>query len=374
VHGGAAPRRKFHESLPQKNLQLAPGPVSIDKGTGWCMSVSRLISTRDSDRQSEFLGVSRAAAHVREQIRAAAATRATVLVSGESGVGKELVAREIHLRSARGRATFVALNCAAIPDNLLESELFGHEAGAFTDAKTVHRGALERAHKGTIFLDEIGDLSVSAQPKLLRALEAGETMRVGGENPTRLDVRFVAATNQRLKSMCKDGRFRFDLYYRLRVIEIRVPPLRDRIDDIPVLADHFARLGMEAAGAAYECIAPCSLPLLMAHPWRGNARELRSAVERAIVAHPSRKLEIRSLELDFESDPRVSLAGLLKDDWKTARERFEAAYAAHLLDRNEHDVKKAARAAGLVPRSLYKMLRRIGLRPGPPCGGAGEEN
>jgi DNA-binding NtrC family response regulator len=337
------------------------------------MSVTRMQATYAVERPSEFLGVSSAAQRVREQIRAAAATRATVLITGESGVGKELVAREVHLRSTRGRGTFVALNCAAIPDNLLESELFGHEAGAFTDANTVHRGALERAHKGTIFLDEIGDLSVPAQPKLLRALEAGEAMRVGGERPTALDVRFIAATNHPLKAMCKEGRFRLDLYYRLCVIEIRVPPLRDRIDDIVLLAEHFARQGMQAAGQEFECIRPCSLPLLMSYPWRGNVRELRSVIERAIAAHPSPRLEIRAQELDLESDPKVSLAGLFKDDWKTARDRFEAAYAAHLLDRNEHDVKKAAHAAGLVPRSLYKMLRRLGLRPGPPCGGAEEK-
>jgi DNA-binding NtrC family response regulator len=337
------------------------------------MSFGGVHSTRAVERPSEFLGVSAAAEHVREKIRAAAETRATVLITGESGVGKELVAREIHLRSARARGAFVALNCAAIPDTLLESELFGHEAGAFTDAKTVHRGSLERAHKGTIFLDEIGDLSLSAQPKLLRALEAGETFRVGAERPTALDVRFVAATNHPLKAMCKESRFRFDLYYRLCVIEIRVPPLRDRIDDIVLLAEHFARQGMRAAGREFVRIAPCSIPLLMAYPWRGNVRELRSAVERAIAAHPSPELEIRAAALDLESDPRVSLQGLFKDDWKTARERFEAAYAAHLLDRHEHDVKKAAHAAGLVPRSLYKMLRRLGLRPGPPCGGGAEE-
>lgn len=322
---------------------------------------------------SVFLGVSGAAERVREQIRAAAATKATVLVTGESGVGKELVAREIHLRSARGDGPFVAFNCAAIPDALLESEIFGHEAGAFTDAKTAHRGTLERAHGGTMFLDEIGDLSPSAQPKLLRALETGETLRVGGEHPTPLDVRFIAATNHSLRGMCKEGRFRLDLYYRLRVIEIVVPPLRDRLDDIPLLAEHFARLEMNAAGLEFECIHPCSLPLLMAHPWRGNVRELRAAIERAIAAHPSPRLEIRASALDLDSDPRISLRGLFLEDWKTARGRFEAAYAAQLLDRHDHDVRKAATAAGLVPRSLYKMLSRLGMRPGPPCDERDEE-
>jgi transcriptional regulator with PAS, ATPase and Fis domain len=314
--------------------------------------------------ESVFLGVSAAAERVREQIRAAASTKATVLITGESGVGKELVAREIHLRSARG--AFVALNCSAIPDSLLESELFGHEAGAFTDAKTLHHGALERASKGTLFLDEIGDLSPSAQPKLLRALESNEIFRLSAEQPTALDVRFIAATNHPLRAMCKEGRFRRDLYYRLAVIEICVPPLRHRIDDIAPLADHFARLEMKAAGLDFERIAERSLPILLAHPWRGNVRELRATIERAIAKHPSRKLEIFPDDIDLESDPNISLQNLLMDDWKTARDKFEAVFAAQLLSRNDHDVKKAAQAAGLVPRSLWKMLRRIRLRPGPP--------
>jgi DNA-binding NtrC family response regulator len=326
-----------------------------------------------ADDVSLFLGVSPAAGRVREQIRVASNSTATVLITGESGVGKEVVAREIHIKSPRKRGAFVALNCAAIPDPLLESEIFGHEAGAFTDAKTVHRGALERAHGGTLFLDEVGDLSPSAQPKLLRALEAGETLRVGGERPTALDVRFIAATNHPLRSMCKEGRFRLDLYYRLCVFEIRVPPLRDRLDDIVLLAEHFARLEMNAAGYDFDGIAPSSLPLLLSHPWRGNVRELRAVVERAIATRPSPRLEIRASVLDLETDPRISLRGLFNEDWKTARGRFEAAYASQLLDRHDHDVKKAAHAAGLVPRSLYKMLRRLGLRPGPPCEEGGDE-
>jgi DNA-binding NtrC family response regulator len=152
----------------------------------------------------------------------------------------------------------------------------------------------------------------------------------------------------------------------LAVIEICVPPLRHRIDDIAPLADHFARLEMKAAGLEFECIAKCSMPMLLAHPWRGNVRELRAAIERAIAKHPSRKLEILPEDIDLESDPNISLQNLFMDDWKTARDKFEAAFAAQLLIRNDHDVKKAAQAAGLVPRSLYKMLRRLGLRPGPP--------
>jgi DNA-binding NtrC family response regulator len=330
------------------------------------MPVHPTPPTHVVDPSSAFLGVSAAAEHVREQIRVAAATKATVLITGESGVGKELVANEVHRHSARNGGAFITLNCGAIPDLLLESEVFGHEVGAFTDAKTLHRGALERAHRGTLFLDEVGDLSPAAQPKLLRALEAGETLRVGGEQPTPLDVRFIAATNHPLRAMCKEGRFRRDLYYRLCVIEIRVPPLRDRHEDIALLAEHFARLEMTAAGLEFERIAPDSTPLLKAYPWRGNVRELRSVIERAIASHPSPQLEVRASEFDLESDPRVSLQGLFRDDWKTARERFEAAYATQLLDRHDHDVKKAAEAAHLVPRSLYKMIRRLGLKPGAP--------
>jgi DNA-binding NtrC family response regulator len=325
---------------------------------------TRLKSTSPVEASSLFLGDSEAAQHVRALICSAAATRAPVLISGETGVGKDLVAREIHLRSNRSNGPFVAINCAAIPDSLLESEIFGHEAGAFTDAKHLHRGALERAHDGSMFLDEIGDLSPSAQPKLLRALEAEEFLRVGAEVPTRLSVRFLAASNHSLQAMCKEGRFRIDLYYRLCIIRIHVPPLRDRVADIPLLAQHFARQEMNAAGLEFECIAPCSMPLLLAHPWRGNVRELRSAIERAIAADPAPRLEIRASALDVESEPHISLQGLFKDEWKTARDRFEAAYAAHLLARHDHDVRKAARAAGLVPRSIYKMLRRLGLNPG----------
>lgn len=312
-----------------------------------------------------FLGRSPAAARVREEIRRAAGTAATVLVAGESGVGKELVAREIHAHSARRAAPFVALNSAAIPDTLFESEMFGHESGAFTDARASHRGAMERAHGGSLFLDEIGDLSRVVQPKLLRALEEGEALRVGGESPRRFDVRFIAATNHSLRSMCREGQFRLDLYYRLRVIEIRVPPLRDRLDDIAVLAEHFARHILAASGRPFVGLSQRALPLLMRYHWPGNVRELRTVIERALSTDAAPVVDISETHIDRDSDSRVTLRGLLDKDWHTARHRFEAAYAAHMLALHDGDVKKAARTAGLVPRSLYKMLRRLGLRPGP---------
>ncbi|HJQ97057.1 MAG TPA: sigma-54 dependent transcriptional regulator [Candidatus Polarisedimenticolaceae bacterium] len=339
------------------------------------MPTTEARASRDDAIPPLFLGASAAARRVRDEIARAARTEATILIQGESGVGKELVAREIHLRSRRSRGPFVALNCAAIPDTLLESEIFGHEAGAYTDARLAHRGALEQAHGGTLFLDEVGDLSPQAQPKLLRALEAGESVRVGGERARPLDVRFVSATNHPLRAMAKDGRFRLDLYYRLRVIEVRVPPLRDRLDDIVSLAEHFARLAMTASGRGFDGLTPESIPMLLAHRWPGNVRELRSVIERAIALDPSPRLTVDDSCLDLETDPRITLRGLFSKEWKLARSRFEAAYAAHLIEKHGGDVRKAAQAAGLVPRSLYKMLRRLGLRPGPepPEGGSGEE-
>ena len=324
---------------------------------------SREASARFENPAVFFLGVSAGAARIREEIALAARGDTTVLITGESGVGKELVARGIHRLSTRGSRPFVALNCAAIPDTLVESELFGHEPGAFTDARLAHRGALEQASGGCLFLDEVGDLSPAAQPKLLRALESGEVRRVGGECALPFDVRFLAATNHPLRKMCRDGRFRADLYYRLRVIELRVPPLRDRPEDIPILAEHFARCHAERTGRPFRGLGGGSVSRLLAHSWPGNVRELRSVVERAGALAGAAPLEVRPGDLSVDTtDPRLPLAGLLDQDWKTARARFETTYAAQLLDRHRGDVKAAARAAGLVPRSFYKMVRRLGLR------------
>lgn len=320
--------------------------------------------TSQASERALFLGDSDGARRVRREIRHASGTDATVLIVGESGCGKEIVAREVHRASARQEGPFVPVNCAAIPESLFEAELFGFEAGAFTDAKRRHRGVLERAHRGTLFLDEVGDLALSAQPKLLRAIENGETCRVGGETTDTVDVRFVAATNHGLGKMCREGRFRADLLFRLRVIEIRVPPLRDRKDDIVPLAEHFARLELAAIGMAFDRFDDPSKTALRAHPWTGNVRELRSVVARAVAAEAARVLHVEPNHLALDSDPRVSLRGLLEQDWKTARQRFEKAYAERALERAEGDVREAARAAGLVPRSLYKMLRRLGLRRG----------
>jgi transcriptional regulator with PAS, ATPase and Fis domain len=310
-----------------------------------------------------FLGESPAALDVRRLIKRAAQVDATVLITGESGVGKELVAREIHARSGRRRQPFIPLNCAAIPDTLIESELFGHEAGAYTDARDAHRGAFELAHQGTLFLDEVGDLSLNAQPKLLRSLESGEIVRVGGGLPRPVDLRIVAATNHNLKRMCKEQRFRTDLYYRLRVLRIKVPPLRDRLGDVPMLASHFARLLAERVGRDFTEIDPTAREYLMSYHWPGNVRELRSVVEQAMAMSSGCRLDASCFELDPISMPGYSFGSLLERDWKKARSGFEAAYAKRLLNKHQGNVQEAAKDAGMATGSFYKMLRRLGLSP-----------
>ena len=308
-----------------------------------------------------FLGTSPGAEQVRELIRRAARVDSTVLITGESGVGKELVAREIHLRSARRDQPFHAINCSAIPDTLLESEIFGHEAGAFTGARGVHRGVFELADAGTLFLDEVGDLSAGAQPKLLRVLETGELARVGSEASRRIDVRVVAATNHPLRKMVRDRRFREDLYYRLCVFEIRVPPLRERLDDVPTLARHFVAMIASRMGRDPIQLTDDALERLSHHSWPGNARELKHVVESALAMTSGFVIGSEMIDLDVPSSPH-SLSGLLERDWKAAREGFEAAYVRRLLAQHEGNVTSAARAAGLARRSFYKILQRLGLR------------
>ncbi len=308
-----------------------------------------------------FLGSSAGTEKIRQEILRASRSDATVLIIGESGVGKELVAREIHRRSERAPHAFVTVNCAAIPDTLIESELFGHEAGAFTDARTRRRGAFELAFGGTLFLDEVGDLSPGAQPKLLRAIETGEIARVGGEGTEQLDLRIIAATNHDLRAMCKRDTFRWDLYYRLRILEIRVPPLRQRPEDVTELALHFASAIAQRMKRDFRAISPEAIEKLRVHPWPGNVRELRAVMENAMAMTSGPILGAESLRLEASSSSGFRLDSLLDRDWHTAKEQFEAAYAQRILRTHGANVTKAARAAGLTPRSLYKILHRLGL-------------
>lgn len=309
---------------------------------------------------SGFLGTSAAATAIRVAIQEACAVECPVLILGESGVGKELVAREIHASSRRARGPFVAVNCAAISPTLIESELFGHVAGAYTGAKALRRGAFEMADGGTLLLDEVGDLSPEAQPKLLRAIESGEIQRLGDERQCLVDNRVIAATHQDLFGRSRDGSFRADLYYRIDVLEIAIPPLRERPEDVEVLVAHFAQLiarKNEIPCPAFEAEA---MRVLVEHEWPGNVRELRATLERAMAHNPGGNIDASCLLIRPIGHAGLTLRGMLRTTWDESRRAFETLYVDDLMRRHGNNVAAAARSAGLSRRGLYKMLRRLG--------------
>lgn len=247
---------------------------------------------RSDDHAGNMIGESSALRKILRDIQVVAPTDATVLIQGETGTGKELVARAIHEMSGRSKRPFVMVNCAAIPGTLLESELFGHEKGAFTGAVVQKIGRFEMAHQGTLFLDEIGEIPLELQPKLLRALQEQDFERLGGSRTHHVDVRIVAATNRNLRQMVEDGKFRDDLYYRLHVFPLKVPPLRERREDIPLLIRFFAQRYARKLNRAIEEIPSCALEELTRYNWPGNIRELQHLVERSVILSPGRVLQI----------------------------------------------------------------------------------
>ncbi|MCB9729527.1 MAG: sigma-54-dependent Fis family transcriptional regulator [Deltaproteobacteria bacterium] len=312
---------------------------------------------------SELLGRAPAMARLRETIALAAPSQGRVLITGESGTGKELVARAIHTGSRRSQAPFVKLNCAAIPAELIESELFGHERGAFTGAHQARKGKFELAHKGTLFLDEIGDMRMDVQAKLLRALQEGEIERVGGSRTIAVDVRVVAATNQDLPERIADGAFREDLYYRLAVVPIRVPPLRARREDIPLLAETFvARASTDNATGARRLTAD-ALEALAAFDWPGNVRELRNACERLVILTPQEVIDGARVRL-LLGDARPVSGGL----WRAGvpmRELLadaEREIITAALDAHGGHMTQTAESLGLERSHLYKKVRALDIK------------
>jgi len=314
-----------------------------------------------------LIGDSPAIRDVVKVVRRAGPTDATVLVTGESGTGKEVVARALHAESRRRARPFIALNCSALPGDLVESELFGHVRGAFTGADRDREGLFEAADGGTLFLDEVGDLAGPAQAKLLRALEERQVTRVGSNKPVEVDVRVVAATNRPLERLAADGGFREDLLYRLRVIALHLPPLRERREDVPAIALHF--LGEMAArhGRPVRGLGEGARRALLAYEWPGNVRELRNAIERAVVLAEGGEIEVGDLppQLLASAAPLGPVDAALADlPFAEARERavdaFERAYLQAALERHGN-VSAAARALGLHRQSLQKKLRQLGL-------------
>jgi nitrogen regulation protein NR(I) len=338
-------------------------PVAFDQLRA---TVQRALQIRHGDRLPEtsaddgastaglMVGQSPAIQEVYKAIGRIAPQDVTLLIEGESGVGKELVAQVIYHYSRRSQGPFLAINCAAIPESLLESELFGHERGAFTGAADLRIGKFQQVDGGTLFLDEIGDMPLSAQAKMLRVLQDGSFERIGSNKTLRADVRVIAATNQNLEELVEEGLFRRDLYYRLKVFAIRLPPLRERLDDLPLLVDYFVRLFNQELGKSVRSLSTEAMQTLKRHPWPGNIRELQSAVKYALVHSVGEVIGVESLPVSCRTAgdvarPRASSGGSLN----------VAEYARELLDAKELDIYR--RVHGEVDRILLpEILERVG--------------
>jgi len=316
------------------------------------------------DRQHVMVGESYAMRQLREQVEIAAPTNGRVLIYGENGTGKELVARTVHQFSRRRNGPFVEVNCAAIPEELIESELFGHMKGAFTGAVADKPGRFEQASTGTIFLDEIGDMSLKTQAKVLRVLQEQVMERVGGTQRIRVDVRVLAATNKELPAEIKGGRFREDLYFRLNVIPIFVPPLRDRQDDIPLLADHFMSMMASEYGRRPKRFAPEATARLQHYAWPGNVRELRNTIERLMIMVPGDT--ITAQDLAFLGQNEVGRPIAAPDSslpLAEAREQFERDYILQALALHGGNISRTADALGVERSNLYKKMKAFGIAP-----------
>jgi DNA-binding NtrC family response regulator len=313
-----------------------------------------------SRRFEELLGASRPMQELFEQMSRIADSGASVLITGESGTGKELVARALHARSERNNGPFIAVNCAALPGALLESELFGHKKGSFTDARSDRRGVFLQADGGTLLLDEIGDLPLPLQPKLLRALEEGVVRPVGGEHDERFDARVLAATNQDLEAAVAAGRFREDLFYRINVIELEIPPLRVRGTDVLLLAQVFVEQFAHSLDKAVTGISDAVAARLLDYDWPGNVRELRNAIERAVVLTRLESLAVADLPPRLRTQPgsRPVLGGTDPDEL-LPMEVMEARYIRHVLQTLGGNKARAARVLGLDRRTLYRKLERM---------------
>jgi DNA-binding NtrC family response regulator len=336
---------------------------------------SPVTSAADDDAQDDDLvGASEAMRQVHKRIGMAAASESTVLVLGETGTGKELVARALHRNGPRARGPFVGVNCAAIPAELMESELFGHVKGAFSGATADRTGRFREAEGGTLFLDEVGDMAPPLQAKMLRALQERAVTPVGGTRAVPVDVRIVAATHRDLPAMVREGRFREDLWYRLQVIPIHLPPLRERPGDVALLAEHFLR---QRTGASGKTLSPAALRRLIAHPWPGNVRELRNAMERALVWSHGRVIDSADLELQAdgldtrdghgtasgdhaagEGDPSIPWDGPLAE----AVDALERAMVTRALREAGGNRAEAARRLGLHRQQLYRKLEQFGIK------------
>jgi DNA-binding NtrC family response regulator len=328
------------------------------KDRAWEIQMLRQEVNRYYD-PTELVGRSAAIQELLTLVEKVGPSASTVLITGESGVGKEVVARAIHLRSPRAEKIFLPVNCGAITETLLESQLFGYVKGAFTGAVSAQEGIFQRARGGTIFLDEIGDLPLSLQVKLLRVIEGKEVLPVGGTQPVQVDVRLIAATNRDLKTDVEQGRFREDLYYRLNVIDLHVLPLRERREDIPLLVEHLVRRQNVEMKKAYKGVESTAMKILMSLPWKGNVRELNNVLERAMILGNGEWITAADLprEIVPEKESPKPLGRRLKD----AVRAYEKFHIENVLEETAGDRTRAAEVLGLSRSSLYRKMELLGI-------------
>lgn len=349
-------------------LDFLEKPISTEKLLLTVENALKLERLEAENRQlrqrlgkHEIIWTGEAMKKLMAQVERVAASETRVCILGETGTGKELVARTLHERSARASGPFITLNCAAVPAELIESELFGHEKGSFTGAAGRHIGKFEQAERGTIFLDEIGDMPLAMQAKLLRVLEEGEVERIGADKPTAVDVRVIVATHRNLEALLREGKFRQDLYHRVYVFPVLLPPLRERKDDIPDLVKHFAdqvcrQNGWKPAGFSHEAIEE-----LQSHSWAGNVRELRNVVERLILLATDGEVTLETVQSALPPAPEPHASSAATGTLAERVQGFEREVILAELKRHRHHITNTARALGLERSHLYKKAEQLGI-------------
>lgn len=349
----------------EKPLSLEKVLLSVQNALDHYRLEEEISLLKEKEKKKyRITGESDAVRQLKEQIRIVAPTNAWVLISGENGTGKELVAHTIHRLSKRSQKPFVEVNCAAIPEELIESELFGHEKGAFTGASSTKKGKFDQAHEGSLFLDEIGDMSMKAQSKTLRILQEQKFERVGGSRTIQVDVRVIAATNKDLETEIEKGRFRDDLYFRLNVIPIRVPPLRERVEDIPSLVKEFVmefslQMNMEPKEFSGEAVQ-----LMKRYHWPGNVRELRNLVERLVIMTHGQVIHAKDIPLPFNQQAKLDeefASVFMAASYKEAKGIFEKAFITRKLREFHGNISQTADAIGMERSNLHKKIKAYGL-------------
>ena len=348
-------------------------PLSLDKTITVVENALKLEQLKKENRslrqtifkEDEMIGGSPAMQKVRELIAQSAASDARILILGENGTGKELVAKEIHQRSRRAGGPFVEVNCASIPETLIESELFGHEKGAFTNAFSRRKGKFELAHRGTLFLDEIADMSPSTQAKVLRAIQELKFERIGGEESIQVDVRLICATNKDIEQEVRAGRFREDLFFRIDVIPITLAPLRDRLEDLEPLVEYFMKKYKRASESEPRKLSPAALEMLRRHLWPGNIRELKNFIERVNIMAEEPVISEQSVRLYLGAREQKEEEGFFQQytalKLNEARDRFEQEFLVRKLKEHDHNIARASRALGITPSNLHNKIKKFGI-------------